>query len=61
MNATKAWIWWAVFVLYFGGAMFAFAHGAEQTELKLKLAWMLGSLVAMALGVFGAIRLNRAK
>lgn len=61
MNAKKAWIWWIVFCLYFAGLFVAFAHGAQLEVTKLKVAWMGGSLVAMALGVFGAVKLNTSK
>lgn len=61
MNAKKSLIWWIVFIIYFAGVFIAFAKGAQQDTAGLKIAWIGGSLLAACLGVYVAIRLNRAK
>lgn len=58
MNARKSLIWWVAYLAYYSGIFWAFAHGAEQAEPGVKVAWMAGAVVAACLGVFVAKKIN---
>jgi len=61
MNAKKSLIWWIVFIAYFVGVFLAFIKGVQLEATGPKVAWISGALLAACIGVFVAIRLNRAK
>jgi hypothetical protein len=63
MNARKSLVWWIVFIAYYVGVFLAFAKGAGLTETDgtKGAIWMGGAIVAAALGVFAAIKLNKAR
>ena len=63
MNARKSLFLWIIAVLVFAGVVWGFAHGAQLTDTEpLKgAAWLVGSVLVMALEVFVFIKLNKAK
>lgn len=61
MNKTKSIILLACAVLWFAAVIFGFAKGAGQEEPQLKAAWIVGSLVFAALGVWLSIKIQKKK
>jgi len=61
MNSKKSLGLFISACVVLAGIVVAFAVGAQQDELKLKLAWMGGSLLVSAIGVFVSIRINKAR
>jgi len=59
MNAKRSLVFWILACIIFVGVLWAFAHGAQMEETGPKIAWMVGSLVVAALGVFLSYKLKK--
>jgi hypothetical protein len=59
MNARKSAVLFALGIVWLGAVIWGFAHGVQQTEVGAKIAWIGGSLVFTALGVFLSYKLKK--
>jgi len=60
MNGKKAWVWFAVGVVWLGafGASFAYAAQTVGDDLQKGLIWFGASILWGILGVYGGVKLN---
>ena len=61
MNAKKSWFIFVIYAIILAAVVWGFAHGAQMVETGPKVAWMVGSLAVGVLGVYIAVKLNKAK
>jgi hypothetical protein len=61
MNKTKSLILLGCGILWLAAVVFGFAKGAGQEEPGAKAAWIVGSLLFAALGVWLSMKIQKKK
>jgi len=59
MNSKNSLVIFIVAIVCLAMVVAGFAIGSKQTEPGLKIAWIGGSLLAAALGVFLSVKLKK--
>ena len=61
MNAKKSWVFFALGAVILAVVVWGFAHGCKIVDVNMGtgVAWIVGSLVVGALGVFLSYKLRK--
>ena len=61
MNAKKSWVFFALGAIILAAVVWGFVHGCKTVDVNMGtgVAWIAGSLVVGALGVFLSYKLRK--